>query len=156
MTSLINSMSKDEFTEIVLNSYSVREVVEKLGFSRNSGSMAIKVKERLAKDNIDHSHFKGRKAVGTKPVHKLDDILVKDSPYKNIHRLKIRLVNENRLKYECSICSNTGVWMGKPLTLQLDHIDGDNTNHEITNLRFLCPNCHSQTDTFAGRNSKRV
>lgn len=44
------------------------------------------------------------------------------------------------------------VWNGKPLMLQLDHIDGNHQNHVISNLRFICPNCHSQTETFSGKN----
>jgi 5-methylcytosine-specific restriction endonuclease McrA len=42
--------------------------------------------------------------------------------------------------------------MEKPLRCQVDHADGDSTNNKLENLRLLCPNCHSQTDTFAGRN----
>ena len=51
---------------------------------------------------------------------------------------------------KCSVC-DIADWNGKPLTLQLDHIDGDSYNNEVTNLRFICPNCHSQTDTFCGK-----
>lgn len=45
-------------------------------------------------------------------------------------------------------------WRGKPISLQLDHINGDNFDHRIENLRLLCPNCHSQTETFAGKNKR--
>ena len=44
--------------------------------------------------------------------------------------------------------------MGEKLVLQLDHIDGDNTNNNLDNLRILCPNCHSQTHNYAGRKNK--
>jgi hypothetical protein len=53
--------------------------------------------------------------------------------------------------YTCSACS-ISEWMGKPICLELDHIDGNNRNNELSNLRLLCPNCHSQTETFRGRN----
>lgn len=56
--------------------------------------------------------------------------------------------------YKCDICLNTGEWNNKSLSLQVDHIDGNSSNDNIENLRFLCPNCHSQTDTFTGRNAK--
>jgi hypothetical protein len=46
------------------------------------------------------------------------------------------------------------VWNNKPIALQLEHIDGDNTNQELSNLCYLCPNCHSQTDTFCGKNAQ--
>jgi len=57
-------------------------------------------------------------------------------------------------EYRCEICSNTGVHNGKPLRLQVDHINGEAHDDRIENLRFLCPNCHSQTETFTGRNAR--
>jgi hypothetical protein len=51
----------------------------------------------------------------------------------------------------CELCG-TKDWEGQPLTLELDHIDGDNFNNSLDNLRFICPNCHSQTTNFRGRN----
>jgi hypothetical protein len=57
--------------------------------------------------------------------------------------------------YCCSIC-NLKEWMNKPITLQLDHIDGNSDNNDIDNLRLLCPNCHSQTETFCARNIKNL
>lgn len=58
--------------------------------------------------------------------------------------------------YVCEGCGQLPTWHGKPLVLQLDHKDGDKFNDCDDNLRFLCPNCHSQTPTFAGRNRKRM
>jgi len=58
----------------------------------------------------------------------------------------------------CVDCQNDGTWQGKPLSLQVDHINGDSDNNLPENLRLLCPNCHSQTPTWTGRrkkNSKR-
>ena len=55
------------------------------------------------------------------------------------------------IKHECWECGIIE-WNGKPITLELDHVDGDGFNHHIDNLRLLCPNCHSQTDTYRNRN----
>ena len=82
----------------------------------------------------------------------MEDILIENSPYHNIYRLKLRLLKEHLLEYKCGICGNKGEWNGFPLTLQLDHINGIHTDHRLENLRFLCPNCHSQTETFSGKN----
>lgn len=60
----------------------------------------------------------------------------------------------NLLPDRCCLCGLGPEWNGKTLKLQLDHIDGDACNNEFGNLRILCPNCHTQTDTFTGRNFK--
>lgn len=53
--------------------------------------------------------------------------------------------------YRCSVC-NLDEWQGKKIGLEVDHIDGRHYNNTINNLRFMCPNCHSQTDTYKNRN----
>jgi len=68
----------------------------------------------------------------------------------NMH---LRLINNGILKHECKICLICE-WNNLPITLQLDHINGDHNDNTLENLRLLCPNCHSQTSTYAGRNTK--
>lgn len=51
----------------------------------------------------------------------------------------------------CACCGLGNVWNGKPITLQLDHIDGDSDNNFPSNLRLICPNCHTQTETFGSK-----
>lgn len=70
-----------------------------------------------------------------------------------IHTFNTRL---GLLEHKCQECGILPEWRGKKLVLQLDHIDGDNSNNVLSNFRFLCPNCHSQTETFTGRNIKRL
>lgn len=80
------------------------------------------------------------------------EIFVEDSPYiKNHIPLKKRALAAGYIENKCSICSLGPEWNGKPLTLQLDHINGKNNDHRPENLRTLCPNCHTQTETYAGR-----
>lgn len=81
----------------------------------------------------------------------LSEILDGRHPSYQTLKLKKRLISENILVYKCSCCGIIN-WNGKPITLQLDHIDGNPHNHVLSNLRLLCPNCHSQTDTYCGRN----
>ena len=56
---------------------------------------------------------------------------------------------------QCEICSQPPIWQGKPLTLQLDHIDGNSDNNQLTNLRILCPHCHTQTPTYGSKNNRK-
>ena len=69
--------------------------------------------------------------------------------------MKKRIIESKLLDYNCNICSEGPTWRGKTLVLQLDHINGINNDNRIENLRFLCPNCHSQTDTFCGKHKGR-
>jgi predicted RNA-binding Zn-ribbon protein involved in translation (DUF1610 family) len=61
------------------------------------------------------------------------------------------IIKDNLIPYKCNECGISG-WNNKKLALHLDHINGKNGDHRLENLRFLCPNCHSQTDTYTGKN----
>lgn len=82
----------------------------------------------------------------------LEDILSGKHPGYPSSKLKRRLVEERVLEDKCSECDQGPVWNNKPLSLQLDHINGVNTDNRKENLRLLCPNCHTQTSTFGALN----
>jgi hypothetical protein len=82
----------------------------------------------------------------------LAEILDGLHPYFQTGKVKKKILQENALEYKCVGCGITDSWNEKPIVLHLDHIDGDSSNHMKSNLRFLCPNCHSQTNTWCGRN----
>lgn len=71
---------------------------------------------------------------------------------KNNSSLKKDIIKE--IGHICQSC-NLSEWLGKPITLELEHIDGNNMNDCRSNLKILCPNCHSQTDTWRGRNIRK-
>ena len=153
MASKVYEKSAEEFQQIIQESQSYAECCRKIGYSDKGRYGPDQIKKRCAELNLDTSHFSSTAAANrASRKYTLDEILVENSEYKNIARLKIRLVEEKRLDYVCAICGNNGFWNNKPLTLTLDHINGQHLDHRIENLRFLCPNCHSQTETFSGKN----
>jgi hypothetical protein len=81
----------------------------------------------------------------------LEEILDGKFPSYQTYKLKNRLVREGIKENKCEIC-NIKEWQGEKINMQLDHIDGDSHNHLLKNLRMLCPNCHSQTSTYCGKN----
>jgi len=145
MYSIIETISSDKLKEIVMNSFNMMQVLNKLGLSGRGHSYDF-IKKRLEKENISTSHFVYNKNVVR--YKDLSEILVENSTYKNTTKLKIKLVTAGILLDICSMCQKEPFHNGKPLTLQLDHINGNKSDNRIENLRILCPNCHTQTPTF--------
>jgi Zn finger protein HypA/HybF involved in hydrogenase expression len=87
---------------------------------------------------------------GAKKIE-LNEILEGAHPTYQTLKLKKRLIKEKVLEYKCVSCG-ISEWNDKEISLHLDHIDGNNHNHKLENLRLLCPNCHSQTETWCGKN----
>lgn len=106
---------------------------------------------RYAKRFGVHRTNQGNKGVKRDTVSKrqipLQEILKRNTSYKTA-TLKARLIDAGLKNNECEECGLPNSWQGKALVMHLDHVDGDNTNNEICNLRILCPNCHSQTSTY--------
>jgi 5-methylcytosine-specific restriction endonuclease McrA len=158
-TSLIWKIDKEQLSKIVLESNSISEIL--LHFSlQNKGHNYRTLKKRLDEDSINYSNIKlgvssnkNRKFPNAKKIP-LEDVLVEHSTFNRNH-LKIRLLKEGILKNECTICGQLPVWNNKPLSLQLDHINGISDDNRLKNLRVLCPHCHSQTENFAGKNKHR-
>ena len=149
MKSKIDLIPEDEFRQLIKDSFSYNEVLRKIGMSHGRSSYDI-IKRRCKDLNISCNHFiKTGNQYTT--VYDLQDILVENSSYTNTTRLKERLLKEGLLVYECAICHNQGEWRGQPLSLQLDHINGNHSDNRIENLRLLCPNCHTQTETYGSK-----
>ena len=153
--------TREEFTQAWLNSRTLGEVAKKLKCNHRGGGYIV-LRKAAQQLNLSAGHMV-EYGLNTGPNYNhvrfipLSEILVEHSTYTNITRLKIRLLREGVLEARCyeEDCGLTK-WKGKPISLQLDHINGDNLDHRIENLRFLCPNCHSQTETFAGKNKRNL
>ena len=142
-------------------SHSIAGVLRELGIKPAGGSHAHNSK-RIKRLDLNTSHFlgQGHNAGSHRPRLRAEQILVKvpgDYPRRKPHLLR-RAMLESGVPYECSQCRVPAIWNGKALLLHVDHIDGDPSDCRIENLRFLCPNCHSQTATYCrkGRSSVGV
>lgn len=154
--SVIWQLPTKDFSRLVKISTSIGQILKYFNL-QNKGGNHNTVRRRIAAECLDISHMPmGRgsnknRAFG--PRKRLDQILVKNSDYRGSH-LKKRLIREKIIPYVCKECGIGPTWRGKTLVLQLEHKNGDSTDNRLKNLCFLCPNCHSQTPTFAGRNSR--
>lgn len=137
---------------IVKKSKSIREVLSNLNMATAGGNYQT-IKKKIAEHNIDTSHFTGQawnkgKTLG--PKRSVDEYL---SNKKSIQswKLKKRLLKEGLFESKCYNCYKD-TWMDQSIPLELHHIDGDNTNNNLSNLTILCPNCHALTDNYRGKN----
>lgn len=145
-------VSDEAFAEAVKNSLNVTDTLRSLGMSI-TGSGHKAAKERIRELELDTTHFGGRRRIlGTAGYRKPLSYFMVNGKRNNSASFKKRLLEEGILTNQCEECGQLPWWNGKPLVLQLDHIDGDVYNNLRENLRILCPHCHTQTRTFAGRN----
>ena len=142
--------NKENFLTAAEQSDTIKDLLLALGLKLHGNN--YKAVNRYAnRENIDLNRWlKGRVPNNKKSF---DEVLV-DGNLKLNPRIKKRLIKE-LLKEECVKCGQGPVWNGEPLTLQIDHINGRNTDNRIVNLRVLCPNCHTQTPTHGSKNIRR-
>lgn len=142
--------TKEQLEEACKQAKSYRNVMSQLGLKEAGGNYAT-IKQKIVKYQIDISHFTGKgwnKNLVFKPNPPIptSELLINNSNYQS-HKLRKRLLKENYFEYKCYNCNLTE-WMNQPITLELEHIDGNHTNNQIENLTLLCPNCHSLTPSW--------
>lgn len=151
-----NTYSDDQLIEAVNDSISYAQVLKKLNLKPAGGNYET-LKHNIERLNLDISHFKGQawnKGIRYKNFSKsqpLETILIENSTYCSTYRLKLRLLAEHLKEPKCECCGNTE-WLGKPIALELHHINGISSDLRLENLQILCPNCHAQTDNYRGKN----
>ena len=142
-----------ELIEAVRSATSIRQVLSKLGRAEAGGNYSI-IKRRIQELGLSTAHFNGKgwrqgQTAPVVPAKPISQLLQRESHFQS-YKLKRRLFAEGLKIPKCDSCLGTE-WMGKPIPLELDHINGDSTDNRIENLRILCPNCHALTDTYRGR-----
>lgn len=154
----MDKYNKERLIVAVNNSQSFAGVLRQLNLRHNGGTQTH-IKKKIIKYGIDFSHFTGQGHNKGKPAlsRKTWQEILRNRPDKDrredCYRLRRALMESGR-EYKCEECGIGDEYNGKKITLDIDHIDGNWTNHVKENLRFLCPNCHSQTSNFGSKNKK--
>ena len=139
------------YPDVSLQEARVKASAARQQIARDLDPIEERRKDKLSKVIIDHEFYKvNRKRPFNKTRMPNESVFVENSHYKG--SLKKRIVEENLIPYICQMCKAMPFWNGLPLVLVLDHINGRYNDNRLSNLRFLCSNCNSQTDTFSGRN----
>ena len=155
----LRKYTKEWLEELCKESYSYAEVLKKAGRKQGGGAQAT-LKQKINEFNIDVSHFTGQKwtlkpswepQTGLREKYSLEDIFKKNS-FISQKVLRGYIERHNLLEYRCQNCGCDGSWMNGEIALELHHIDGDTTNNELSNLQYLCPNCHALTKNYRGKN----
>lgn len=135
MTRRYSKYTDEEIAEVIVESKSLMEASEILNINRKTAA-------RVARDlNV--------KPLGIRRTNP-DVILGCDRKYRSPNIRKY-ILRHNLIEYRCLFCGNDGTWQGQELVLELDHINGNPLDNSLDNLRWLCPNCHTQTPTYRGK-----
>lgn len=160
MSNKVYSLSDQEFKDIVKSSHNIKEILSKLKLTTIGNSWAYSlVQRRMRELGLSNTDLIGESIqVNYVPSNKKSnkDIFTENSSYPR-SALRRKIIKESLLEYKCSN-PECGIseWKGHPISLELDHINGINNDNRLSNLRFLCPNCHSQTVTYGSKNLNNI
>lgn len=139
-------ISKEEFIKVCQSSGTMAEAAASIGLHFNT------FKRYAVQFGCYRPNQAGIGIRKNMPKIPIEDIIEKSlHPHYQSYKLKKRLIEEGIKENKCEECG-LKTWLGNPLPLELHHIDGKRSNHHLSNLMLLCPNCHSQTETFRARN----
>jgi 5-methylcytosine-specific restriction endonuclease McrA len=155
--SIIWSISTDEFKALVAKSNTITDILRYFNLN-NKGGNHHTIKRRVIYENIDMSHIalgKGSNKGKKFPPKKTNEDFFCKNGSLNRDSIKKRIIRNDLISYECESCGLKDTWNNKKISLQLEHKNGIPNDNRLENLCFLCPNCHSQTDTYAGKRFKK-
>ena len=155
--------TKDWLEELCADSFSYAEVLKKAGRKQGGGAQET-LRKKIEEFQFDISHFT-KQTWNTRKTKETDNRITSKEKY-SIEEIFIRnstvtqkvmrgyVERHNLIPYVCENCGCDGHWQNGIIALDIHHKDGDNTNNELTNLSYLCPNCHALTENYRGRNKK--
>lgn len=152
---MLRRYTDEQFIDAIKSSYSMASALRKIGVRPSGGNYDV-AHRRIKTLNLDTSHFSGCGHLKGKTHNwakktPLGDLLIKNfTGGVGTHKIKLRLIKEGLLQRKCYKCG-ISEWLGKQLSLELEHKNGDRYDNRIENLELLCPNCHSLTLTYRGR-----
>ena len=155
MGSKLYQFIPSELQKLLDESNGYADVLRKVGMNPKGGN-TYTLKKIIKELNLNESKMQlNRKKIYTNKTIPLTEVIIDNNhPNYSSSRLLKKLVDEKYKAYKCEMCG-IDEWMGKPLSLQLHHKDGNRSNNLLKNLCILCPNCHAQTDSYSGKNLKQ-
>jgi len=145
----------ENLKNIINSSFTYSDCLRKMNLSTRPGNF-VTLKKYINIHSIDISHFQTNNYHHNDNFIRKDinDILVENSTYSR-SKLKKRLYEEGYKNRFCEMCGQGEQWMGRKMSLILDHINGINNDNRLENLRIVCPNCNATLDTHC-RGSKKI
>jgi 5-methylcytosine-specific restriction endonuclease McrA len=161
----IDAITYDSINEYVQSVDNLKAVFTHIGVKSFRSPTYEYLRKRLTELGVRHDHIgRGHEWISTNGPKMLErarlhgkipnEVMFSENSPIDRGTIKNRILKEQLISYVCSMCGNSGIWLEKALTLTLDHINGINNDHRLENLRFLCPNCDSQTPTYGSKNIK--
>lgn len=145
-----HSYSTEEAISAIKESTTWTDALRMIGLTNHGHNH--RTLQRIAREHkIDTSHYNARSGrLRRNPEYTFTQIFCTNSNYSR-NRLSHAIRRFDLIDYKCALCDNCGSWQNKRLVLTVDHKNGIPNDNRIDNLRYLCPNCHSQTETFGGK-----